>query len=80
MQHENGRCPFEPVNCDFDHRGCTETVSRAKKIEHLEICQFRLVDCPIPKCKMQIVKKKLINQTQDTEVLRHLKGQVCLKN
>ena len=65
VQHENGKCPFEPLKCDFDHRGCVETVSRSKKLEHLEICPFRLVDCPIPKCNMQIVKKKLVPHLQE---------------
>ena len=65
MQHENGRCPFEPVNCDFNHRGCVETVSRAKKFDHVEHCSFRLVDCPIPSCKVQIVKKKLIHHLKE---------------
>jgi len=65
MQHENGKCPFEPVNCDFNHRGCVETVSRAKKFDHVEHCSFRLVDCPIPSCKVQIVKKKLIHHLKE---------------
>jgi hypothetical protein len=56
---------LEPVNCDFNHRGCVETVSRAKKFDHVEHCSFRLVDCPIPSCKVQIVKKKLIHHLKE---------------
>ena len=66
IQHENGKCPFEPLNCDFNHRGCVEKVSRAKKREHLQLCPFRLVDCPIPECKVQVVKKKLIHHLKES--------------
>lgn len=59
-QHENGQCPFEIIQCDFDHRGCSEKIARAKKPQHLRNCQFRLVDCPIPDCKNQVVQNKLV--------------------
>ena len=59
MQHENGRCPYEPVTCDYDHRGCRRRISRAQKSEHLQKCDYRLVDCPMPSCKERLVKKQL---------------------
>ena len=65
MQHENGRCPYEPVNCDFDHRGCVEKISRSKKSEHLRICEFRMVDCPIIDCKAQVVQQKMLAHLQE---------------
>lgn len=65
MQHENGRCPFEPINCDYDHRGCDEKISRARKSEHIKSCIFRLVDCPIPECKVQIMQKKLVKHLKE---------------
>ena len=72
MQHENGKCPFEPVNCD--HKGCVVTVARAKKSEHLQLCPFQLAPCPIPDCKIEIEKKKLIRH------LREAHGNTLMNN
>ena len=54
FRHEAEECPYEPMACDFYHRGCKEKVSRAKKSDHLQLCDFRLVDCPMDDCKEQI--------------------------
>ncbi len=64
-QHEeSGVCPFEPVKCDNKDNGCDEKVCRMKRLEHLTLCEFRLVDCPIENCKMQVVHKKLVQHIQ----------------
>jgi hypothetical protein len=64
-RHEDNGCPYEPVNCDYDHRGCEEQISRSKKPDHLQFCEYRLIDCPIANCKIQIVQKRLVSHMRD---------------
>ena len=60
FKHESEECPFEPMSCDYNHRGCKQKVNRAKKPGHLQTCDFRLVDCPFfSDCKAQVIHKKL---------------------
>ena len=64
LRHEKD-CAFEPLNCDFNHRGCQEKVARAKKTDHLAICDFRLCDCPMPECKAKVIHKNLITHLRE---------------
>ena len=78
MQHENGQCPHEPLKCDYVHRGCKEEIARGKKTQHSHSCQFRLVDCPIPDCKLQIVQKKLVRHLQEQHGTNHLSNRTLI--
>ena len=60
FKHESEECPEQPLNCDYNHRGCKEKVTRRRKPDHGLNCHFRLVDCPFEDCKEQVVQRHLM--------------------
>ena len=70
-RHEEAGCPFEPIRCLQHENGCKIQISRRLMTSHVEICDYRIIDCPLaPTCKEKIIKKRLLNHLEGA----HLKG------
>lgn len=64
-RHEEAGCSFEPITCLQQENGCKMKVSRRLMTSHTEICEYRLIDCPLaPNCKEKVVKKRLLNHLE----------------
>ena len=50
-------------------------VSRRLMASHVEICDFRLIDCPLnPNCKERVVKKRLLNHLETVHIKKGFFG------
>ena len=74
-RHEETGCPFEPMACQHHENGCNLKISRRLMSSHIEICDHRLIDCPLaPTCKEKIIKKRLMKHLESAHLTKGLFG------
>lgn len=73
--HEEFGCPFEHIACINKENGCKMKISRRLMASHVEMCDFRLINCPLnPNCKERVVKKRLIDHLETIHITKGFFG------
>lgn len=63
-RHELDECPFGILRCENAENGCREKVQRRHMAEHLEKCEWKPVECPIPTCSVKLPRTKVLIHLQ----------------
>jgi len=67
--HE-GSCPYGEVECPNLEYGCKTREVRRKMGDHVKVCRFNLVDCPVENCKVRVPKIHTMNHLKSKHKVR----------
>lgn len=76
LKRHESQCDYKPKLCKNHVRGCSSRLPLTMMNQHLGLCQYRLIDCPMSTCQEEIVVRLLQHHLE----LKHLPKATSLGN